>query len=190
MEDYEHIKNKPRYIDYWKAQRALCELALEKKSYFSEVDDKLFEIDEIEDESELYLQGLSNKELVLMQQQLAHNLKTNQSFASEFKFWQSLGFKIRYKMAVRQVLEIYDAYLKTNESLVDLMIAEQAQKQKEEESKSDKRPVKIILSLAEKIKKTALNTGIRFNIVDNLGFDNSSLAMFQDAQKQGLNPDE
>ena len=77
MEDYEHIKNKPRYIDYWKAQRSLCELALEKKSQFSEVDDKLFEIDEIEDDSELYLQGLNNKELVSMQQQLAHNLKTN-----------------------------------------------------------------------------------------------------------------
>lgn len=46
------------------------------------------------------------------------------------------------------------------------------------------------LSLAEKIKKTALNTGIRFNIVDNYGFDNASIQMFQDAQKQGMNADE
>ena len=51
-------------------------------------------------------------------------------------------------------------------------------------------PVKVVLSLAEKIKKTALNTGIRFNIVDSDGFDNSSIAMFQEAQKQGLSPDE
>ena len=36
---------------------------------------------------------------------------------------------------------------------------------------------KVKLSLAEKIKKTALNTGIRFNIVDKAGFDNSSLTM-------------
>jgi len=48
----------------------------------------------------------------------------------------------------------------------------------------------VKLSLAEKIKKTALNTGIRFNIVDNYGFDNASIQMFQDAQKQGMNADE
>lgn len=48
----------------------------------------------------------------------------------------------------------------------------------------------VKLSLADKIKKTALNTGIRFNIVDNYGFDNSSLQMFQDAQKHGMNQDE
>jgi len=45
-------------------------------------------------------------------------------------------------------------------------------------SKGEQPPIKVVLSLAEKIKKTALNTGIRFNIVDHLGYDNASLAMF------------
>jgi len=40
------------------------------------------------------------------------------------------------------------------------------------------KPPEKKLSLAEKITKTALNTGIRFNIIDNLGFDNASLQMF------------
>ena len=42
----------------------------------------------------------------------------------------------------------------------------------------DFKPPEKKISLAEKIQKTALNTGIRFNIIDNLGFDNASLAMF------------
>ena len=46
------------------------------------------------------------------------------------------------------------------------------------------------LSRAEEVEKTQLNTKIRFNIIDHLGFDNASLAMYQDAQKQGLNADE
>jgi Cactus-binding C-terminus of cactin protein len=45
-------------------------------------------------------------------------------------------------------------------------------------------------TLAEKIKKTALNTGIRFNIVDGNGYDNASLAMFNEVQQQGLKEDE
>ena len=44
--------------------------------------------------------------------------------------------------------------------------------------------------MAEKINKTALNSGIRFNIVDDLGFDNASLKLFQEVQKQGLQQDE
>ena len=56
-----------------------------------------------------------------------------------------------------------------------------------EESKGNEsnklRRTYVKFSLAEKIKKTALNTGIRFNIVDNYGFDNASMQMFQDAQK-------
>ena len=44
--------------------------------------------------------------------------------------------------------------------------------------------------MAEKIRKTALNTGIRFNIVDGAGFDNSSLNLFNEVQKQGLKEDE
>ena len=46
------------------------------------------------------------------------------------------------------------------------------------------------LSRAEEVEKTQLNTKIRFNIIDHLGFDNASLIMYQDAQKQGLNADE
>ena len=44
--------------------------------------------------------------------------------------------------------------------------------------------------MVEKIKKTALNTGIRFNIVDAMGFDNASINLFNEVQKQGLGQDE
>jgi hypothetical protein len=63
----------------------------------------------------------------------------------------------------------------------------------EEESKNallERPAIKVVPSLVEKIKKTALNTGIRFNIVDPLGFDNSSIAMLHEIQKEGLSPDE
>ena len=33
-------------------------------------------------------------------------------------------------------------------------------------------------SIAEQVVKTQLNTKIRFNIIDHLGFDNASLAMY------------
>jgi hypothetical protein len=35
----------------------------------------------------------------------------------------------------------------------------------------------ISASVAEKINRTAKNTGVRFNIVDSLGFEASSLSM-------------
>ena len=62
-----------------------------------------------------------------------------------------------------------------------------------EESKNEsKEPMmaQIKPSRVEQVEKTQLNTKIRFNIVDQMGFDNASLAMYQDAQKQGLNADE
>ena len=34
------------------------------------------------------------------------------------------------------------------------------------------------LSRAEQVEKTQLNTKIRFNIIDHLGFDNASLEMY------------
>ena len=72
--------------------------------------------------------------------------------------------------------------------------AEKRAKELQEETKSALagrfRKTFVKLSLQEKIKKTALNTGIRFNIVDNYGFDNASMQMFQEAQKQGMNADE
>ena len=100
---------------------------------------------------------------------------------------------MRTEIAVKQINEIYDAFLAANEQRINALKEEQLLLQREEESKSaagGRAPIKVVLSLAEKIKKTALNTGIRFNIVDHLGYDNASLAMFQEAQKQGLSPDE
>mmetsp|Transcript_41934 Transcript_41934/g.30196 ORF Transcript_41934/g.30196 Transcript_41934/m.30196 type:complete len:87 (+) Transcript_41934:1324-1584(+) len=44
--------------------------------------------------------------------------------------------------------------------------------------------------MAERIRKTVLNTGIRFDITDKLGFDNASLSMYQDVQSRGLETDE
>ena len=65
------------------------------------------------------------------------------------------------------------------------MKAEKRAKELQEETKNAQagrfRKTLVKLSLQEKIKKTALNTGIRFNIVDNYGFDNASMQMLQDA---------
>jgi hypothetical protein len=41
------------------------------------------------------------------------------------------------------------------------------------------------LSAAEKVKKTALNTMVRFDI-DSMGFDNSSLNMYEELKKKGV----
>ena len=59
------------------------------------------------------------------------------------------------------------------------MLEEKKVREQQEESKevgpSRLKRTLVKLTLAEKIKKTALNTGIRFNIVDNYGFDNASI---------------
>ena len=69
-----------------------------------------------------------------------------------------------------------------NKEQIDVMLEEKRKHEEEQASKNDLADrtmrAKVKLSLAEKIEKTALNTGIRFNIVDNLGFDNASLSMF------------
>lgn len=82
MEDYEQINSQnPRYLEYWKAQRSLCNLAIEKKRQESfeihQNDDHLFQIEELEQESELYLESLSIKDLLKMQTELDSNIKNN-----------------------------------------------------------------------------------------------------------------
>ena len=44
--------------------------------------------------------------------------------------------------------------------------------------------------MADKINRTAKNTGVRFNIVDSMGFEASSLSMLAEMQKQGFQEDE
>jgi hypothetical protein len=46
------------------------------------------------------------------------------------------------------------------------------------------------LTPAERMQKTALNTGIRFDITDSKGFDNSSLSMLDELKSKGLASDE
>lgn len=41
----------------------------------------------------------------------------------------------------------------------------------------------------EKVKKTALNTLVRFDI-DSMGFDNSSLNMYEELKRKGVGQDE
>ena len=43
--------------------------------------------------------------------------------------------------------------------------------------------------VVERVKKTALNTKVRFDI-DNMGYDNSSLAMYEELKRKGLGQDE
>jgi len=72
-----------------------------------------------------------------------------------------------------------------NRTQIEALLNDKTRQEQEEAEKnaaSDRiLKARVKPSLAEKIEKTALNTGIRFNIVDNLGFDNASLHMFQDA---------
>jgi 5'(3')-deoxyribonucleotidase len=143
----------------------------------------VFQVAEVEADSEAYLKLMSCSELKKLIGEIEHGVATNTSFVTELAFWRSLKIKVTYKLAVKQITNIYNAFLKSNGAKIDKAIAEMKKNDstKEEElkqSEADKQPVKVILSFAEKIKKTAINTGIRFNIVDNLGFDNSSLAMF------------
>ena len=90
-------------------------------------------------------------------------------------------------MAVKKIESIYRLFLKKNNAKIEQIKEEKRARDAQEETKGAAdakfRKTFVKLSLAEKIKKTALNTGIRFNIVDNYGFDNASMQMFQDAQK-------
>lgn len=117
-----------------------------------------------------------------MLQEILLNIASNSSFSTEIKYWQNLCQKIKQKIAVNKIEALYEMFVKRNKQQIDKMI--QAQKQLEQEETAKREALdktlkaKVKLSLAEKIKKTALNTGIRFNIMDNLGFDNASLSMF------------
>ncbi len=58
---------------------------------------------------------------------------------------------------------------------------------KEEEMKGDNDHVN--LPAVDKVKKTALNTLVRFDI-DSMGYDNSSLNMYEEMKKKGVGQDE
>jgi hypothetical protein len=45
------------------------------------------------------------------------------------------------------------------------------------------------MTAVEKVKKTALNTLVRFDI-DSMGFDNSSLNMYEEMKRKGVGQDE
>jgi len=127
MYDYEQIKgDNSKYLSYWKAQRSLCNLAIErKKQGYQETDEKLFEVSEIEEESEAYLDCLPNKDLNSLMHELQHNLQTNHQFASDYKFWQCLLFRVKTKIAVKQINDIYSAFLASNEQRINHMLEEQ-----------------------------------------------------------------
>lgn len=81
-------------------------------------------------------------------------------------------------MATKQVEDVYKLFLRKNKTrLIQLKEEKRIQRLQEEakgEASGRLRRTYVKLSLTDKIKKTALNTGIRFNIVDNYGFDNAS----------------
>lgn len=59
---------------------------------------------------------------------------------------------------------------------------------KQEESKGSV-SLQSNLTPAERVKKTALNTLVRFDI-DQMGFDNSSLSMYEEIKRKGVGQDE
>ena len=66
-------------------------------------------------------------------------------------------------------------------------IQKQLKKQRDlEEKKRDD----ITKKPADKVKKTALNTLVRFDITDNNGYDNSSLAIYEEMKRKGVGADE
>ena len=62
-------------------------------------------------------------------------------------------------------------------------------KQQQEEAKSGMSILDSNLTPAERVKKTALNTLVRFDI-DSMGFDNSSLNMYEEIKRKGVGQDE
>ena len=128
---------------------------------------------------------MTRRELGEFLAEIRDNISSNASFAAELQYWQSLSRKVRHKIAVKKIEAIYRLFLKKNAACIEQIKADKRAKELQEESKQAAagrfRKTFVKLSLQEKIKKTALNTGIRFNIVDNYGFDNASMQMFQDA---------
>ena len=184
--DYELIlESNALYCEYWEAQRKLCLLQLEKKRLgnISEVmassEDRLFKEQVLESESNLLLDGMTHNDLADLLSEIQENVASQASFASELSYWQGLSRKVRHKMAVKSIESIYKLFLRKNGEKLEQMQAEKRARELQEEAKGEVsgrlRRTVVKLSLADKIKKTALNTGIRFNIVDNYGFDNASL---------------
>ena len=125
---------------------------------------------------------MTRRELGDFLAEIRDNMASNASFAAELMYWQSLSRKVRQKIAIKQIEAIYRLFLKKNADCIEQIKADKRAKELLEETKSAHanrfRKTLVKLSLQEKIKKTALNTGIRFNIVDNYGFDNASMQMF------------
>ena len=63
-----------------------------------------------------------------------------------------------------------------------LILAKQQEEGKHQEKDSH-------LTAVEKVRKTALNTLVRFDI-DSMGFDNSSLNMYEELKRKGVGQDE
>ena len=157
-------------------------------------EDRLFKEEVLEVEGNELLNKMSGKDLTNFLDEISDNIASNASFAAELSYWQGLSRKVRHKVAVKKIEALYRLFVKKNKANIERIREIKRAQQLQEESKglgsSRVRKTIVKLNLAEKIKKTALNTGIRFNIVDNYGFDNASMQMFQDAQKQGMNADE
>lgn len=156
-------------------------------------EDLLFKEEMLETEGNAFLSKMTRKELDRFLDEIRDNISSNASFASELQYWQTLSRKVRQKIATKQIEGIYKLFLRKNKERIEQELADQKAREELEENKGAQNRIRktlVRLSLAEKIKKTALNTGIRFNIVDNYGFDNASIQMFQEAQKQGMNADE
>ena len=58
-------------------------------------------------------------------------------------------------------------------------------RQQEEQKNGSQIQDQSNLTAAERVKKTALNTLVRFDI-DSMGFDNSSLNMYEELKRKGV----
>lgn len=143
--------------------------------------DKLSPHPEIQQEADSLLATMSMQDLDAMYLAISESLQVNPQYARDFQYWSTLKQQARARYIKLKVTCIYEQCLCDRESQVKQVI-------QTEQPKVLTSVVKQ--TLAEKIKKTALNTGIRFNIVDSHGFDNSSVQMISEIQKQGLAEDE
>ena len=84
---------------------------------------------------------------------------------------------MRQKLAVNRIERLYNSFVMKNKEKIQKIIGSGPKEEvKNDNGESFKAEIKP--SPAELVEKTPLNTMIRFNVVDPLGFDDASLAMY------------
>lgn len=135
------------FLKYWTAMKMLVGIMIERKqsseSKSSEsiltdelvkqaktttknvnsiFEDRLFTEDELEDEADSTLKGMTLVELKDFQAEIRQSIVMNQAFSSDLHYWQNLLQKVKCREAILQIEMIYDKYIVDNKADVDHQI--------------------------------------------------------------------